>query len=138
MKKTLAILATFSLLFALIGCRGQQQADTASPSGAGQELDSTEYKFVPPSELEFTIEDFNYEAMVGKGGTAVPIGGNIGKLLCNGKEIELANTEFEDGFIVTKDFGRIQVLFSSSLTRTGMEIRLTDKQKKDLVDFATK
>jgi len=115
----------------------RKEADEPVAVAQGEEND-TEYHFVPPSELEFSIEDMHYNAMVGESGTAVPVGGEIGKLLCNGKPIELASKEFDDGHIVTKDFGRVKILFSSSLTQSGMAIYLTNKQKKAISDYAPK
>jgi len=127
-------LSIFSIIFLLsvFWSACEQKIDNTKP------FNDEDYNFVAPSELAFTLKDFHYDAAVGEGGTAKPIGGKIGTLLCNDKVIDLENNEFENGFITTKEYGKIKILFSSSLTETGMAIYLTNIQKKALLDFIAK
>jgi len=87
------------------------------------------YQLVDPSELMFSIRDFYYEGVSTDEGTK-PTGGEVGKLICEGHEIELQSPEFEGGFIVTKNYGKIKIRFGSSVSgATSFAIWLTPEQK---------
>jgi len=97
-----------------------------------QGIDSGAYEIVGPSELSFSIKDFYHKCVIDKDG-GKPVGGEIGELICNGQSIELANHRFEDGFISTRDYGRIKIRFSASLSEgSSFSIWLTAGQKEAL------
>jgi hypothetical protein len=110
-------------------------AAVENPSPAEEQQEEA-YEFVPPKELAFEVQDFYYNGAVAADGVK-PNGGEVGKLLCAGKAVELASPEFEDGYIVTKDFGKIKVRFSSSLTSEGFAVFLTPTQKGALRKFCS-
>lgn len=101
----------------------------------GEPIDSGEYTLLDPEELQCSLEDYDYEAVIGEGGEAVLTGGNIGRFSCAGKEIPLRKAEFEDGFIVTQDFGRINIQGSSSLLSSGFALYVTDRQRAALKEY---
>jgi hypothetical protein len=107
--------------------------EESSPPPAEQTAEE-EYELVPPGELAFEIREFYYDGVVASDGVK-PTGGEIGQLLCGVKPIELSQSEFVDGHIVTKDFGRIRVRFSSSLTSGGFAVFLKPSQKSALARF---
>jgi hypothetical protein len=92
-------------------------------------VDADKYEPADPSELSFSIKDMNYRT--GPDGET-PTSGNVGHFICEGHELQLAKQEFEDGFIVTKDYGKIKIRFSRSLFSSGFSVWLTAKQKEAL------
>jgi hypothetical protein len=97
-----------------------------------------EYEEVNPSELSFVLRDYNYEGVVAAGGGVEPIGGHIGQFLCEGQPLELASDKFEDGFIITKHYGKVKVIFSASLMGESFSVYLTSKQKEALIALKKK
>ena len=96
------------------------------------------YEQVDPSELSFTIKDFYYDAIVDSPGVAKPIGREVGEFFCEGHKLELKSKQFEDGFIVTVDYGKIKIQFSSSLSGSSFALWLTHEQKKALKALKSK
>jgi len=107
--------------------------EESSPPPAEQAAEE-EYELVQPDELALEIREFYYDGVVASDGVK-PTEGEIGQLLCGVKPIELSQSEFVDGHIVTKDFGRIRVRFSSSLTSGGFAVFLKPSQKSALARF---
>lgn len=104
-------------------------------ASSGQPMDSGEYTVLDLEELQCSLENYDYEAVIGEGGEAVLTGGNIGRFLCADKEIPLRKNDFEEGFIVTRDFGRIKIAGSSSLLNSGFALYVTDRQREALKEF---
>ena len=98
---------------------------------AGQ---SEDYVEVDPSELAFSIRDFYCDGVVSSEGTK-PIGGEVGEVTCEGKALELVSKQFDDGFIVTKEYGKIKVCFSSSLSGESFSVWLTPPQREALLSL---
>jgi len=92
------------------------------------------YEQVDPMELSFSIKDFSHRSVIDEDG-GKPIGGNIGELTCSGKKIELISHEFEDGYILTKKYGKIKIRFSTSLTGEGFSLWITPSQKQALKEL---
>ena len=107
------------------------------------EIASGEYKPVHFTEIACAFKDVSYRGTVGEEGATVPSGGEIGEFRCalgsstdRTKVVELAANEFNDGFIETKQFGKIKVLFRPSLTGSDeYVIFMTDEQKDALNDY---
>lgn len=131
-----------------ISCRkkhSEPQSQPAGPSATTPEtqedktaltqkeaLEVDKYEEVNPSELSFSIKDFSYEGIVGKGGVVETVG-YVGEFLCEGQPLELVSNKIEGGFITTKKFGKIKVSFSPSLTNESVSVSLTAKQKESLI-----
>ena len=105
---------------------------SVTPVGAGEQEE--QYQEVDPKELSFTIKDYHHRCVLDEDG-GKPIEGEIGTLICDGKSVELLSNKFEDGYIITKEFGKIKIRFSASLMRTGFSIWLTPSQKNALKEF---
>jgi hypothetical protein len=111
--------------------------ETLLPAGPARE---EAYEAVDPDELQFALKDFYHQSVIAKEEgklVAVPTGGKIGSLTCNGRTVELAKDTFEEGFIVTKKFGRIKIRTSRSLLSAGFRVYLTPSQKKALKAFVS-
>lgn len=97
------------------------------------------YELVSPSELTFGVEDFYYDGIVESGGMMKPTGGEIGKFTCEGRMLVLESNRFQDGFILTRDYDKIKIRFSSSLFGgTSFSIWLTPKQKTALMELKSR
>ncbi len=93
--------------------------------------DSGNYEAVDPAELSFELRGYRSRSMVTAEGPKT-IGGAVQEFLCEGKSIELAKNDFEGEFLVTKDYGKVKIQFSPSLTSGGFSVWLTPKQKESL------
>jgi hypothetical protein len=99
--------------------------------------DEDKYEEVNPAELSFEMRDYNKMGVVGKGGLQ-PTGGHIGQFLCEGHPLLLSSDKFEDGFVVTKEYGKIKVAFGNPLHGESFSVYLTAKQKRALSSLKRK
>ena len=139
MRRSSGLLTVGAVLGFFVACSPYPDTSAVNESTASEETGSESeevYAFVPSTELALEIQDFYYNGAVAEDGVA-PNGGEVGKLLCLNKPIELASPEFEDGFIATKDFGKIKLRFSSSLTSEEYAVFLTPNQKRELKKFCS-
>ena len=119
----------------------QVSQTAAAPPPTVTAIAEQEYKPVHPPEIACAFKDYNYEGVVAEGGAVKPVGGSIGEFHCglgldaDSKKIDLAVNAFEDGGVVTEDFGIVQVRFSSSLTSDGYMLMMTDEQKEKIRVF---
>lgn len=90
---------------------------------------------VKPSELSFEFRNYNYEGSIVAGGGVKPIGGNIGQFLCEGVSLALKSSKFENGFVITQDYGKIKVIFGTSLYGESFSIYLKEDQKEALISL---
>ena len=90
-----------------------------------------EYKPVDPGELSFELKGGSSRSVITKDGPKT-VGGTVEELLCEGKSIHLASNKFDGEFLLTKDYGKIKIQFSPSLTSSGFTVWLTPKQKEAL------
>jgi hypothetical protein len=129
----------FCVVLLVVLCSGcGQEAETVEQAVAEPEpqlveqAQPEEYVEVDPSELAFMIEDFYYDGVVGPDGME-PIGGEVGRFTCEGQVLELTSPEFVDGFIETKEYGRIKVRFTTQLGGGSFAVWLTPTQKQALL-----
>lgn len=101
--------------------------------------DNENYKYIAPSELSFGLSDFSYTIAISlKGPIPVePISGEITTFSCGGHKIELDSNKVENGFIVTKDYGKIKIRVGPS-DYGHFSIWLTPTQKKALKALVSK
>lgn len=111
-------------------CVACQQA--SSPDAA---IDAGDYKPLDPEELQCALQGFSYEVEIGEGGKPLPPRGHIGRFFCAEKEIPLLKNEVDRGFIVTRDFGKIKMEASASVTRSEIYLFVTDRQLKALKEY---
>lgn len=104
-----------------------------------------DYHLVDPSELSFSwkLKDDILESGIvqeyihptfGSRLYMKPLNATVVSFLCNGKTIELANNQVEDGFISTIKFGKIKVGIINSPSPT-LIVWLTEQQKKELLSL---
>ncbi|MBC8874264.1 MAG: hypothetical protein H8E44_32920 [Planctomycetes bacterium] len=60
-----------------------------------------------------------YEGIIVAPGVLKPTGGTVVSLECNGKKVDILDEAIADGFIETKEFGKIGVRFGSMVTTVG-------------------
>lgn len=92
---------------------------------------SEDYELV--SDLNFGLLGFSGTQDIGEGGTRI-LNGTFEKLLCEEKEIAVTATKIEDGFITTKEYGRIKV---SAGTFGGLSVYLRPSQKAKFMQLKT-
>lgn len=112
----------------------QSQAPSSGPFAEG-------YRAIDPKQTSCGFEDVNYRSTV-QGNYTVPIGGSVGKFYCQKsgfarKYISLARPTFEDGFIATKNFGDVQVLFTNSINSDGFIIGMKQSDVEKLSTWLT-
>lgn len=137
--KNIAIPCLILVLVAAAGC-GAGETTTDDPAVPAAESVKAPppaeavpevYEVVDPAELAFSIEDFYYDGVVTEEGMQ-PTGGEVGTFTCEGQVLELETPEFVDGFIVTKDYGKIKILFTTSLSGGSFSVSLKPSQKEAL------
>jgi hypothetical protein len=110
-----------------LGVTPQVEGTTTTPSPA-----VTEYRPVDPAELSFELKGVYTRSAI-KNGIAQTVGGAVEELICEGKKVELVRNEFDGEFLETKQYGKIKIQFSSSLTSSGFSVWLTPQQKEALI-----
>lgn len=137
------ILLILSILFAFYGCNMKKEKQQST-----KETKTEMYELVNPSELSFSYRQYqtvgSYKDEYYHGGevgsvVGIPMG-LVGELSCEGKILELANKEFtDDGFILTKEYGKIKFRTSTSLiSKPSFNIWLTPSQKKAFKEIKKK
>jgi hypothetical protein len=143
MRVALAVVCALALVLSVVGCGGSGTEESGSSTAADTPVVTEVEETAPPSnepsisELEFSIEGYNYEGVTDAEGLK-PGGGAIGRLLCEGHEIELASHEFARGLIVTKDYGELKIRFSPTMTEEAFAIWTTPEQEQALAQLAGK
>jgi hypothetical protein len=93
----------------------------------------------PPKfgETKIAVEliQYNYLGIVAGDGLVKPQGGSIEKVLVAGKDVALTRHDFSEGYIHTKEFGRIEVLFGASVTGECVLLVATPDQVTQIVEW---
>lgn len=114
------ILMIFSILLALYGCnvnndKKKQSVENTETTSIKNKNPMEEYVQIP---IECTVIHSGYEGIVVSRGLSKPTG-TLVELQCNGKIIETLNNKITDGFIDTKNFGKVAVRFYSMIATIG-------------------
>ena len=104
---------------------------TGSLAGAAPEADN--YQPLGYSDVRCGITDFSFDGELEGSRMIKPTSGKVGRFICEDQKIELASPNFEDGFILTRDYGKVKVRFGMSLSGTTFTIWMTPEQKKALM-----
>ncbi len=91
------------------------------------------YQMLGPRDVRCGITNFTYDGVLEGSRMVKPISGKVGLFLCENQKIELASPNFEDGFILTRDYGKIKVRFGMSLSGTLFTLWMTPEQKEALI-----
>ncbi len=97
----------------LVGCSAPT---TAMPIPISQPSATTDYVLVP---MDCVVTHSGWEGIVVAPGITKPTSGTVVSLECNGKDVEIANRTIADGYIETKDFGKIGFRFESQIQTVG-------------------
>ena len=91
------------------------------------------YQMLGPRDVRCGITNFTYDGVLEGSRMVKPISGKVGLFLCEKQKIALASPNFEDGFILTRDYGKIKVRFGMSLSGTLFTLWMTPEQKEALI-----
>ncbi len=91
------------------------------------------YQILGPRDVRCGITNFSYDGVMDGPRMVKPMSGKVGLFLCENKKIELASPNFEDGFIITRDYGKVKVRFGMSLSGTLFTLWMTPGQKAALI-----
>ena len=91
------------------------------------------YQMLGPHDARCGITNFTYDGVLEGSRMVKPISGKVGLFLCENQKIALASPNFEDGFILTRDYGKIKVRFGMSLSGTLFTLWMTPEQKEALI-----
>jgi hypothetical protein len=84
------------------------------------------------TKLEAKLSGVYYEGTVQQGGLVKPTSGEVQQVTVGDLKVELANMDFSNSYLDTKEFGRIALFFSSSLTSERCILAVTDEQLKKI------
>ncbi|HHH48320.1 MAG TPA: hypothetical protein ENK51_05470 [Gammaproteobacteria bacterium] len=92
-----------------------------------------DYQLLGPQDVRCGITNFTYDGVLDGPRLVKPMSGKVGLFLCENQKIELASPDFEDGFILTRDYGKIKVRFAMSLSGTTFTLWMTPEQRKAML-----
>lgn len=102
----------------------KEEAKPAAAAAAGGE-----YELVDSQALKFRLQgQADYGTDRDDDGIK-PVGGKVGTFSCEGQKLELTSEKFEDGFILTKDYGKIKIRFTTTMLGTVLNVFVTPAQK---------
>lgn len=114
LKGFLQLTVSISLIILfLVGCSA---VATATPNPIPQASTAADYVLVP---INCVVNHSGWKGVVVEPGVDKPTSGTAVTFECNGKEVEIANTTISDGYIETKDFGKIGIRFASQVQTVG-------------------
>ena len=97
----------------LVGC-GAPAAGNSSSSG--QPAAADEYVL---ASIDCIVSHSSWRGTVVAPGVTKPTSGTITAFECNGKEVALASDTITDGYIETRDFGKVGIRFASQVQTVG-------------------
>lgn len=97
----------------LVGC-GALTAGTSNPNEQPGAVD--EYVLAP---IDCIVSHSSWRGTVVAPGVTKPTSGTVTAFECNGKAVELTSDTITDGYIETKDFGKIGIRFASQVQTIG-------------------
>ena len=97
----------------LVGC-GAPAAGASNPGG--QPAAADEYALAP---IDCIVSHSSWRGTVVSPGVTKPTSGTVTALECNGKDVELTSDTITDGYIETKDFGKVGIRFASQVQTVG-------------------
>lgn len=110
-----------------------EPAKTA-PAPAAPAADESKYQLIDVTSARFRLVGQKYDANSERTDEGIkPNGGTVGTFSCGGNKIELASDKFENGFIVTKEYGKIKIRFTEGMAGTLLSVFLTAEQKGQLL-----
>jgi len=134
MRNTIAFLACLAIVVAAArnACAAEEKKEEPKKEEAKPAAAEGNYELVDSQVLKFRLQgQGNYGDTRDDDGIK-PNGGKVGTFTCEGTKLELANEAFEDGFIVTKDYGKIKIRFTTTMLGIVLNVFITPEQKGKL------
>lgn len=133
MRRALAVIACFAVAFVVSACgAAEEKKEEVKKEEAKPAAGDGGYELVDTQVLKFRLQgQSNYGDARDDDGIK-PNGGKVGVFTCEGQKIELANEAFEDGFIVTKNYGKIKIRFTTTMLGIVLNVFCTAEQKGQL------
>lgn len=107
---------TVSIVLVILFLVGCSAPATATSIPIRQPSATTDYVLVP---MDCVVSHSGWEGIVVAPGVTKPTSGTVVAFECNGKGVEIANKTIADGYIETKDFGKIGIRFGSQVQTVG-------------------
>lgn len=134
-KKASAMLAIVLVLFlSLTLCCGRREgqettqsqdmniptseAKAPEPNTTEQMSESSDDQYVQVT-AKCVVNHSGYTGIIVAPGVSKPTEGTVVSLECNGEKVEISNNTIVDGYIETKEFGKIGVRFGSMVATVG-------------------
>jgi hypothetical protein len=142
MRTTLILMAGLLLAGLAAFCpAGEEKKETPPPAvpaaapatPAAPAAAEGAYELVDTATLQFRIRGQSYDGSTRDDDGVKPSGGKVGDLSCEGQKIELTSDKFEDGFIATKQYGKIKVRFTPTMLGEVLNVFVTPAQKQMLL-----
>jgi len=90
------------------------------------------YKELDPSEISCGVKGASFTKSNTADGYRFE-GVSVEKLICEGQEIPLVNRRFDGDFLITRDYGKIKIMFGEDTLTPSFSIWVTPEQKKALL-----
>jgi len=90
------------------------------------------YEELDPSEISCGVKGASFTKSNTAGGYRFE-GVSVEKLICEGQEIPLVSRNFHGDFLITRDYGKIKIMFGEDTLTPSFSIWVTPEQKKALL-----
>ena len=90
------------------------------------------YEELDPSELSCGVKGASFTKSNTADGYRFE-GVSVEKLICEGQEIPLVSRKFDGDFLITRDYGKIKIMFGEDTLTPSFSIWVTPEQKKALL-----
>lgn len=90
---------------------------------------------IEDKKIEVKLVKVYYEGEVVAGGLAKPTSGEVQEAFIGDKKVTLEKSDIGTGYLNTKEFGKIAILFSSSLTSDYCVLAVNDTQLQKIKSF---
>jgi len=90
------------------------------------------YEELHPSEISCGVKGASFTKSNTADGYKFE-GVSVQKLICEGQEIPLVSRKFDGDFLITRDYGKIKIMFGEDTLTPSFSIWVTPEQKKALI-----
>lgn len=87
------------------------------------------------TEIEIEFTNFYFDGIVAGNGFVKPVNGSVEVVKIGNKSVTLTRNDFGDGYIYSKEFGQLKVLFSSNIMQGCPYIVATPEQLTQITDW---
>jgi hypothetical protein len=123
-RSVLRCIAVVGVILAMTGCKSDVTPQTTTSAQPGTSdakpvvaAQSSADELVPV-KANCIVYHSGYDGIVVAPGVSEP-SGTVASLKCSGKKVEITSSKMVKGIILTKDFGKVKVHFSSMVATVG-------------------